>query len=90
VEGASDAPRGEVAAALGRLLYLVHLAIVLWWLLDKSPQQRASRALVRLLTQALPASAVALRLPKVGAFILAGDRLFQQALIGVPEGTPST
>ena len=82
VVGASDAPRDEVAAALGRLLYLAHLAIVLWWLLDKSPQQRATRALVRLISGALPAAALTLRLPKVGAFILSGDRLFQEALIG--------
>ena len=82
VLGASDAPRAEVAAALGRLLYLAHLGVVLWWLLDKSPQQRATRALVKLMTGALPAAAMTLRLPKVGAFILAGDRLFQEALVG--------
>jgi AcrR family transcriptional regulator len=85
VVGASDAPREEIAAALGRLLYLVHLAVILWWLLDKSPQQRATRALVRLLMQTLPPATLALRLPKVGAFILAGDRLFQEALIGGPD-----
>ncbi len=82
VVGASDAPREEIAAALGRLLYLVHLATILWWLLDKSPQQRATRSLIRLLRQTLPPAALALRLKKVGAFILAGDRLFQEALIG--------
>src|SRR6185295_3886609 len=82
VVGASDAPRDEVAVALGRLLYLAHLAVVLWWLLDKSPQQRATRALVRMISGALPAAALTVRLPKVGAFILGGDRLFQEALIG--------
>ena len=85
VVGASDAPRHEVAAALGRLLYLTHLAVVLWWLLDKSPRQRATTALVRLIASGLPAAAMTLRLPKVGAFVLAGDRLFQEALIGAPE-----
>jgi AcrR family transcriptional regulator len=84
VVGASDAPRDEVAAALGRLLYLTHLAVVLWWLLDKSPQQRATRALVRLMSGALPAAAMTLRLPNVSTFILTGDRLFQDALIGEP------
>lgn len=85
VVGASDAPRAEVAAALGRLLYLAHLGVVLWWLLDKSPQQRATRALVKLMTGALPAASMTLRLPKVGAFVLSGDRLFQEALIGEPD-----
>jgi len=82
VVGASDAPGAEVAAALGRLLYLTHLAVVLWWLLDKSPQQRATRALIRLMSTALPAAAMTLKLPNVGKFVLAGDRLFQEALIG--------
>ena len=90
VVGASDAPRDEVAAALGRLLYLAHLAVVLWWLLDKSPQQRATRALVRLMSGALPATALTLRLPKVGAFVLTGDRLFQEALIGERAPLEST
>lgn len=82
VLGATDAPRAEVAAALGRLLYLTHLGILMWWLLDKSPEQRATRALTRLLAQALPAAAMTLKLPKVGSFVLAGDRLFHEALIG--------
>lgn len=85
VLGATDAPRAEVAAALGRLLYLSHLAVVLWWLLDKSPQQRATRALVKMMTGALPAASMTMRLPKVGSFVLAGDRLFQEALIGNAE-----
>ena len=36
----------RLAAAVGRLLYLVHLAVLLWWLLDKSAKQRATAALV--------------------------------------------
>jgi AcrR family transcriptional regulator len=90
VVSASDAPRAEVAAALGRLLYLTHLAVVLWWLLDRSPHQRATRALVGLMSRGLPAAAMTLRLPKVGAFILAGDHLFQEALIGEPAEVAST
>lgn len=80
VLGATDTPRPEVRAALARLLYLTHLAIILWWLLDKSPQQRATTALVALIKRALPASALMLRLPRVRTFVLAGDKLFQEAL----------
>src|SRR4026207_1090052 len=40
--GSSGAPKQPMAAALGRLLYLVHLAVLLWWLLDKSTNQRAT------------------------------------------------
>src|SRR6266542_40584 len=45
VIGSNDAPKPPLAEALGRLLYLVHLAVLLWWLLDKSPKQRATVAL---------------------------------------------
>ncbi len=81
LDGATDAPRPEVTAALARLLYLAHLAIILWWLLDKTPRQRATTALIALLKQALPASALTLRLPRVRAFVLAGDKLFREALL---------
>jgi AcrR family transcriptional regulator len=87
VAGATDAPRPELTASLARLLYLAHLAIILWWLLDKSPRQRATTALVALLKQALPASALTLRLPRVRAFVLAGDNLFREALFD--EGATS-
>jgi AcrR family transcriptional regulator len=38
VRGASDPPSAEAAASLGRILYFAQLAIILWWLLDKSPR----------------------------------------------------
>ncbi|MCU1285710.1 MAG: transcriptional regulator, TetR family [Acidobacteriales bacterium] len=87
VKGASDAPRQAVADALARLLYLVHLAIILWWLLDRSPRQRATTSLLGLLKQGIPAAAMALRIPKVSSFVIAGDKLFREALFG--EGTPA-
>src|SRR5207244_1363240 len=31
VAGATDAPDPELGAALGRLLYLLQLAVILWW-----------------------------------------------------------
>lgn len=75
----------DLSVRLGRQspLHPRHQPVV-WWLLDKSPQQRATRALVRLMSEALRAATLTLRLPKVGAFILAGDRRFQEALIGEP------
>jgi hypothetical protein len=85
VVGATDAPRPAVAAAVGRLLYLLHLAIILWWLLDKSPQQWATTSLVSLVGRALPACALTLRLPQACAFVVAGDKLFRQALFDDAE-----
>jgi AcrR family transcriptional regulator len=81
VVGAKDAPRGELAAALGRLLYLMHLAVILWWLLDRSPNQRATAALVALTKQVLPMVSLALKIKRVGAVVLSGDKLFAEALL---------
>lgn len=82
VVGAKDAPRGDLAPALGRLLYLIHLAVILWWLLDRSPGQRATTALVGLIRQLLPMAALALKVKRVGTLVQTGDRLFAEALLG--------
>jgi AcrR family transcriptional regulator len=84
VIGASDAPAQPLAAALGRLLYLVHLAVLLWWLLDKSSQQRATTALVSLTRQLLPSAALTLRVPPVRRFVIAVDELVRDALFADP------
>src|SRR5262249_17361887 len=67
--GASDAPRGALAAAVGRVLYLVHLALILWWLLDRTRDQRATGALVAITERALPPFGLALRLPLVRSLL---------------------
>jgi AcrR family transcriptional regulator len=91
VAGARDAPGGETGAALGRLLYLLHLAVLLWWLLDRSPEQRATRGLVALLGRALPLAGVALRLPPVRSMVAAADRLAREALFDdAAEGDAAT
>jgi len=87
VVGSSDAPRQPLAAALGRLLYLLHLVILLWWLLDKSTNQRATAALVALIRQLLPSVAATLRIPTVRRFVTAVDELVREALLGSPVAT---
>ena len=79
---ASDAPARALAESLGRVLYLLHLAVILWWLLDRSPGQRATRALVALLRQVLPPFALTLRLPRVRGLVQSADRLVLDALLG--------
>jgi hypothetical protein len=88
VAESSDAPKQPLANALGRLLYLVHLAVLLWWLLDKSPKQRATAALVSLTQQLLPSAGLALRVPPVRRFVIAVDELIREALFSSPA-TPS-
>jgi AcrR family transcriptional regulator len=82
VNGASDAPRAPLAGALGRLLYLVHLAVLLWWLLDKSPRQQATGKLVSSIDNLLPSAALTVRLPPVRRFLTAFDDLARSALFG--------
>ena len=78
--GSSDAP-AKLGEALGRLLYLLHLAIILWWLLDSSSKQRATHALVTLLERILPSFSVALLLPQVRGFVRSADDLLKEALL---------
>lgn len=84
VLGATDAPSPRVTAALGRLLYLAHLAVILWWLLDQSPEQRATERLLSLLERALPLAALTLHLPPVRGLVVEGAKLASLALLGDP------
>jgi len=85
VVDATDAPNKALAEAIGRLLYVVHLGVILWWLLDRSPKQRATTALTALFRQILPSAALALRLSPVRGFVQSADVLFRDALLGSPE-----
>ena len=94
VAGSTDAPKLPLAVGLGRVLYLVHLAVLLWWLLDKTPKQRATSALVALTKQLLPSAALTLRLSPVRRFVVAMDELILEGLFGTPAAvgrrTPAT
>ena len=84
ITGSTDAPKQPLAESLGRLLYLIHLAVLLWWLLDKSPRRRATAALVSLTKQLLPSAALALRVPPVRRFVISADELLREALFENP------
>ncbi len=84
VAEAANTPKGKAGPALGRLLYLVHLAAILWWLLDRSPDQRTTKSLVDLLNRTLPRIAPVLRLPVARRALLTADRLYLEGLIEVP------
>lgn len=82
VSGAWNAPERPFAEALGRLLYLLHLVILLWWLLDASPQQRATTRLLGLLERAMPLASAALRLPGATALVESADAIAREGLFG--------
>jgi AcrR family transcriptional regulator len=79
VAGATDAPGTKLAEPLGRLLYLLHLAVILWWLFDSSPGQRATGALITLIEGILPSFSVTLMLPRVRNFLRSADSLVREA-----------
>lgn len=87
VVGSSDAPKPPLSEGLGRLLYLAHLTVLLWWLLDKSAGQRATDALVSLTRKLLPSAALALRVPSVRRFVVSVDGLVREALFVNPVST---
>jgi AcrR family transcriptional regulator len=82
VAGATDAPKSPLAESLAVLLYLAHLGVILWWLLDGSAGQRATKALVALIRQVLPSAALALHLRPVKGFVQSTDALFRDGLLG--------
>lgn len=85
---ASDAPRSTTdAEALGRVLYVVHLLVILWWLADRSPGQRATQGLLALLERALPPLSLALRLGPARAWLRRLDALSSEALLGTAGGS---
>ncbi|MEZ4451083.1 MAG: helix-turn-helix domain-containing protein [Nannocystaceae bacterium] len=84
VRGAADAPPPADADALGRILYVVHLAVILAWLLDRSPGQRATAGLLALLERGAPAAALLLAYPPARGLLRAADELLRDGLLGDP------
>jgi len=84
VSGSTDAPRQPLAQSLSRVLYLAHVAVLLWWLLDKSRQQRATAGLLLVLQQVLPSVALTLGLAPVRRALIAADALMQDGLFDNP------
>ncbi len=84
VAQAKDAPQRP--RALGRLFYLLHLAMIVWWLLDLSPGQRATLALLKLVRSVLPVLRLILKLPPAQKALATFDQLYHEALLG--ESSP--
>jgi AcrR family transcriptional regulator len=69
VRGASDAPGEKQVRELGNVLYALHLAILLYWFHDKTPEARATRELVGSARDALRYLRPALRLPPMSRIL---------------------
>jgi AcrR family transcriptional regulator len=65
VRGATDAPRERQAHQLATVLYALHLALLLFWLHDRSPDQRATDDLIKLARDTLALVRPVLRVPPI-------------------------
>jgi AcrR family transcriptional regulator len=65
VRGATDAPRERQARQLATVLYALHLALLLFWLHDRSPDQQATADLIKLARDTLALVRPVLRVPPV-------------------------
>ena len=63
VRGAGDAPGEKQARQLGNVLYALHLAILLYWFHDKTPEAHATRDLLGSARETIRYLRPALRLP---------------------------
>ena len=65
VTGAKDAPREPAATHLATLFYSGHLLMILFWLYDRTPEQRATYELLRVTRDTLRLVRPALVLPPI-------------------------
>lgn len=83
VLGATDAPAG--AQRFGRQLYLAHLALVLGWLLDRSPEQQASAKGLALAERWAPLLSGLLASGMLGGLVGPVGEILEQAVLGHAE-----
>lgn len=67
VLGASDGPGAEAARSLARVLYGAHLALVLLWTQDRTPDFSATRGAIEAFRDLLASASPLLRLPQAEA-----------------------
>ncbi|MBX2799555.1 MAG: TetR/AcrR family transcriptional regulator [Myxococcales bacterium] len=79
VASASDAPTAP--EALGRVSYVAHLAVVLWMLLDRSEEQRATEGLLTLLEGVVPLLSALVWAPGVSGWLERLDGLIVDGLL---------
>lgn len=70
IDGAHDAPRARQRQDLATVLYGVHLALVLFWLIDQSPQAQLTQQLLAFLRDLLKLIQPLLRLPVVSQALM--------------------
>jgi AcrR family transcriptional regulator len=69
VEGATDIPGGKLRDDLGALLYAAHLLLALYWLQDRTPEQRATRDMLTFAEETLGRTRLLLRIPLIARLL---------------------
>ncbi len=81
ISESSHPPSKEMVEPMGRLTYNIHLAILLFWLLDKSSKQKASEELLKIYEKALRSLALGLKLGPIKSIVKRTDQAIQAGLI---------
>ena len=76
VSGASDAPKPHQAAEITTLFYAAHLSLVLFYLQDRTPDQKATRDLIAFGREILGILRPALALPMVSRYLTRLSEIF--------------
>lgn len=84
VEGATNAPRAQGREATAELAYLLHLALLLYWTMDRSAEQRATRSVLAQAERLAPLVELALRTPVLGRSLAA---LVRAITVGLDRGS---
>jgi pyoverdine/dityrosine biosynthesis protein Dit1 len=85
VLGASDRPDAAAAASLARVLYGAHLALVLLWTQDRTPDFDSTRGAVEAFCSLLASASPLLWLPQAGAALAGADKVLAPLLEPEPD-----
>lgn len=76
-------PSEELLGPLSRLIYFFHLAVLLFWLLDRSDEQKATDRLVKNVGGLMTPLSFLIKFPGAKKALIEFDDSFSEALLGV-------
>lgn len=85
IVGASDRPEADASRALARVLYGAHLALVLLWTQDRTPDFSATRSAIEAFCNLLASASSLLWLPQAGLALAGTDKILAPLLEPEPD-----
>lgn len=83
IQKANKKPIKTMELPLARLLYTIHLGIILLWLMDKSPKQIATKHAISIMPTFLWWTSLGLKFKKGQKLIVQFNRIITEGLLGV-------